>query len=157
MQKGITLIELLITVMILAFLVIFSVFYFQRHMMRARDAQRKVDLDNLSLAFEEYFNDKRCYPDSAVNLSCGSSDLQPYLREVPCDPSDGTGSYFYEGMPDGPLVDYCKGYRLLTNLEVDDDPDIYKVGCHPENGCPGAANYNYGIAKGAGVGDTVWQ
>lgn len=61
---------------------------------KARDAQRKKDLNRIKIAFEEYYNDKGCYPNSILKtklvdkLNCGSSSVfVPYLTPWPCDPN----------------------------------------------------------------------
>ncbi len=50
-NHGFTLIEVLIVVAILAILILMSIFYYQRHLMRSRDARRKSDLDKIRIAF----------------------------------------------------------------------------------------------------------
>ncbi|KUK79319.1 MAG: Type II secretion system protein G [Microgenomates bacterium 39_7] len=152
LSKGFSLIEVLVVVAILAILMIIFLFFMQRHLMRSRDVQRKADLDKIRFAFEEYYNDYRCYPSPGVMLECGSSVFQPYLKEIPCDP-----------LSKKPYVvqfiggDNCAGYRVLASLEIKDDADILSVGCHPETGCGWTdPSYNYGTSTGAAVGDSVW-
>lgn len=144
-QTGFTLIEVLIMVVILALLIITLLFFFQRHLMRSRDATRKTDIDKIRIAFEEYYNDKRCYPSPHYLMNCGSTLLTPYLKEIPCDPLTKQ-PYFYQSY-DG---DYCQGYRLLTQLEIDTDSDIATVGCDPVAGCGGedGEDYNWGMSTG---------
>ena len=149
---GFTLIEVLIVVAILSILILMSVFYYQRHLMRSRDVQRKSDLSKIKLAFEKYYSDERCYPDSELMNNCGSDDLSSYLKEIPCDPLTNE-PYPYFSL-DG---DLCDGYRLLTALEIEDDLDITEIGCDPQTGCGWTdADYNYGVAVGDSVAGDNW-
>jgi len=153
-NHGFTLIEILIVVAILAILILMSIFYYQRHLMRSRDARRKSDLAKIKVAFEEYYNDHYCYPDPVLTLNCGSDDLSPYLKGVLCDPyTNDPYPYFSLG------EDYCNGYRLLADLEIDDDLDITGIGCDPQTGCgwPEDADYNYGVAVGDTIGGSNWS
>ena len=152
-NSGFTLIEVLIVVAILTILILLSIFYYQRHLMRSRDVQRKSDLNNIKLAFEEYYNDHRCYPDPMLTLNCGSDDLSPYLTEVLCDPLTNE-PYPYFSL----AGDYCNGYRLLADLEIEDDLDITGIGCDPQTGCGWGedANYNYGVAVGDAIAGGNW-
>lgn len=153
-QTGFTLIEILIVVVILLLIIISSLFYFQRHLMRSRDATRKSDLDRIKVAFEEYYNDKRCYPLPHLLLNCGDSSLSPYLKEVPCDPLTREPYLYqsYEG-------DYCQGYRLLAKLEVETDQDIIATGCDSVEGCGGedGESYNWGMAIGGSMTTSLWH
>jgi type II secretory pathway pseudopilin PulG len=149
---GISLIEILVVVGILAVLFVIAIFFMQRHLMRSRDAQRKADLDKIRFAFEEYYNDHRCYPLAEVLLACGSSEFAPYLKEIPCDPLNNR-PYLAEFIGG----DNCAGYRVLTSLEIKDDIQILSIGCDPNTGCGWTdPSYNYGVSTGAGVGDNVW-
>ena len=155
-SSGFSLIEVLVVVAILAILLVLAMFFIQRHLMRARDAQRKSDLDRIRTAFEVYYNDHRCYPDPYHLLDCGSSSLSPYLPIIPCDPLTKEG-YFYQGLGDS----YCGGYRILAKLEIDVDTDIAAVGCDSIDGCggEGGQDYNWGVSMGVPVGDANadWQ
>ena len=53
---------------------------------KAYDAQRKKDLENLRIAFENYYTDYSCYPTQEQISNCGSNELDPYIKEIPCDP-----------------------------------------------------------------------
>ncbi len=151
-QNGLTLIEILIvvTLLMLILLAIFKVFNIDVN--RARDAQRKSDLESIKLAFEDYYNDNQTYPPESFLVDCGGDSLKPYLKEVPCDPITGK-PYLYLPFPgDG---DNSLGYRILSYLDDHSDPIIEKLGC--QNGCGlpenssdfgNEMNYVYGIAQG---------
>ncbi len=151
-QKGLTLTEILVVVAILL-LVLLAIFrVFRVDINRSRDAQRKTDLRDIKLAFEDYYNDNESYPPEAYLADCDGPSLQPYLREVPCDPETGK-PYLY--MPYPGNGDNSQGYRVLSILTDKSDPIIEKLGC--QNGCgipednpefPNSLNYVYGIAEG---------
>lgn len=61
-HKGFTLIELMVTMGIIAVLAGMAVFNFNQSRVRARDVQRKSDLSQLQKALEVYKNDNRSYP-----------------------------------------------------------------------------------------------
>lgn len=154
-------IELLIVVAILALIGTAMFMGLSIHMMKARDSRRKADLEKLKVAFENYYNDNECYPPLDVFFNGGVAPdpalcneplaaLDPYLKEVPCDPTTGTPYVYYA--PEG--GDVCDGYRLYTKLENNADPSINKVGCDQgicgTSGEPYTTN-NYGISMGAAI------
>ncbi len=148
-QKGLTLIEILIVVAILLLLLVALFRLFGSGTNRARDAQRKTDLKNIKLAFEDYYNDNQSYPPVETLSDCGGDSLKPYLKTVPCDPSTGE-PYLY--LP--AFGNYS--YRVLSILEDSSDPIIEKLGCI--GGCGGIPEgnskyadrekYVYAIAEG---------
>jgi hypothetical protein len=75
--------------------------------------------------------------------NCGSSDLDPYLKSIPCDPTTKQ-PYLY--VPDP--ANACKGYRILASLENTADPVIQELGCHSSCGCGYGEEYNYGSSAG---------
>lgn len=62
----------------------------QMQILKAKDAQRKADLNLISKALEDYLNDHPCYPEESMFLSiladCGGTSFRPYLSKIPCDP-----------------------------------------------------------------------
>jgi len=139
MKKGFTLIELLIVISILAILVITGATTYGLQHQRGLDARRKSDLAKLKVSFEDYYNDKGCYPTVTMMSHCNQNDLQPYMEKVPCDP--GTG------LPYGYIVDVgCRYYGVFTTLQDTHDPGIAQINCSPT--CNSATGYNYGTTNG---------
>ena len=137
-SRGFTLIELLIVLTIIAFLSLAGASAYGLQHQRALDARRKSDLAKLKVIFEDYYNDKGCYPSIVAMSHCGLSDLAPYMAKVPCDP--GTGQ------PYGYTVDSsCTSYGILTTLQDKSDPVIPEMGCSPT--CVSGLPYNYGITN----------
>lgn len=145
-QRGFTLTELLIVIAILVLLILLIMVTLKTQLARGRDARRKADVDRIQKAFEEYFNDKACYPDGTILDNCGSADLSPYVSKVPCDPSRHEPYLYVTGTPD-----QCTSYHVCAKLEDRTDPDIARIGCHPYTGCGFGADYNYCVAVGTEV------
>lgn len=150
LQSGLTMIELLIVLAILGIFAILFLLSMTGQTSKGRDAKRKDDLKKIQIAFEDYYNDNDCYPDGDVLDECFSTTaLEPYLREIPCDPLTDE-PYVYEGL----AADQCSGYRVLVQLENENDPAIAKLGCTTAGGCNYSdTSYNYGISSGANVSD----
>jgi prepilin-type N-terminal cleavage/methylation domain-containing protein len=152
-QRGMTLIEILVIVAIIGVLSVAVFAGYSRQVSRSRDAQRKDHLEDIRIAFEDYYNDNACYPDLALLANCGSADLSPYLKTIPCDPQDDLPyKYFaFQG-------NVCRGYRVLVQLENTNDPHIASMGCDQTNGCYyDDTSYNFGIAMGGSVAGGDWD
>jgi len=154
-QNGLTLIEVLIVIALLMLILLALFRSFGKDISRSRDAERKSDLAEIKLAFEDYYNDHQTYPPEEYLADCDGDSLQPYLRAVPCDPVTGE-PYLYIPFPGN--GDNSRGYRVLSILEDDSDPIIAKLGC--QNGCgvpedrpefPNSSDYVYGIAEGVAL------
>lgn len=91
-QAGFTLIEMTMVVIILIVLVgiLLATFNPIKQLNKGHDATRKKDLKRIGIAFEEYYNDKGCYPTQATidALECGSHNFSQ-LNPWPCDPRGG--------------------------------------------------------------------
>lgn len=147
-KSGFTLIELLIVIGILAFLIVLAFFVFATQIAKGYDSRRKSDLAKIKLAFEDYYNDKGCYPPdsppgSNILVNCGSNQFAPYLKVILCDPKLNTPYKYVPVSSDG-----CSGYRLCAKIEDRTDPDIRKQGCDPVKGCGWGVGYNYCLTSG---------
>lgn len=137
-MPGVTLIEVVVVVTIIALLAVVAMVNVTSALPKARDASRKADLQKISKALEQYYDDRGGYPiqlstTGAVSAStpvsaCGTNTiLQTYLKNVPCQPSSNT-PYVYD--PTGTAYTGSRGdsvfgaYRLLTKLENSSDPII---------------------------------
>ncbi|PWU22587.1 hypothetical protein C5B42_05705 [Candidatus Cerribacteria bacterium 'Amazon FNV 2010 28 9'] len=139
-QRGFTLIEILIVASLLAILMILTFVTYDIQVKRGFDSQRKSDFAKLKIAFEDYYNDHKCYPPTVVMNACNSTALQPYMVKVPCDPESK--------QPYGYVLDSnCGYYGLFTTLDDTKDTDIAKADCSPTCGLPNAT-YNYAVTDG---------
>lgn len=132
-QSGFTLIEILIVMIIIAFLASLSAGSFQSSQRKSRDARRRGDLHTLSTALEAYYNDKGEYPNSTVDnkiSGCGSScdwgarfydadviNGTVYVEKLPSDPSTGRG-FKYAYVSDG------TAYQIYARFENEEDPSV---------------------------------
>lgn len=135
-----TLIELLLTITILGVVVSIGASYTTNQVYKANDANRKGDLNRITVALEEYEKDNNCYPPASPDpLTCSpGTGLAPYLALVPCDPVDGS-QYSYE--PEAPAA--CPTwYRIYTKLQNTRDTSIVE-----SIGPGGAFNFYMGSAN----------
>lgn len=140
-RRGFTLIELLAAMAILAVMILFLMLGQGLSIARSDDAARKSDFAKMKVAFEDYYNDKGCYPDPALVRNCGSSDLAPYLAKVPCEPRTRRPYAYYKESS-------CKWYGLFTTLSDSKDPVSATLGCSPNCGITGY-DFNYVQTNGA--------
>jgi prepilin-type N-terminal cleavage/methylation domain-containing protein len=146
-KKGLTFVELLIVISILAILTVGLLMTINPMLQvnKGKDARRKKDLGRIRVAFEEYYNDRLCYPsqDLIAGLSCNSTDFLPYLNSWPCDPDGGKYEIFIDG---NECPKYYRAYGKLqweddmqaincdygessTNVDWREFPDEYETGC----------------------------
>ncbi len=106
-QKGFTLIELIVVISIIGILSTVLVANFMQVRYKTRDAVRKKDLEQIRLSLESYRTDVGSYPASlysvAADADCPkgnsiSSGSTTYMKEIPCDPREPTKQYYYEAV-----------------------------------------------------------
>lgn len=117
-QKGFTIIELLVVIVIIGILVALALPQLFAAQARGRDADRKNDMKNLQQKLETYFNDNDAYPTELPNSEAKieSADLT--------GPRDSTYTYAGESCDD----DGCQAYTLSVKLENDSDKDLNEEG-----------------------------
>lgn len=130
-KNAFTLVEILIVmaIIIILALMMIGIFASTSILNKGKDSQRKKDLNRIKIAFEEYFNDKNCYPQDVSDWNkkenCNNSSVfLPYLSSWPCDPN---------GEPYLIIVDSCNKFRVITNLENKNDEDIPEGWYEKEN------------------------
>ncbi len=139
--KGFTLVEVLVTMSIVAVLLIFSVINIPPQIIKAQDAVRKAHLDSMKKAIDTYYEATSCYPQTIP--SCKNAIILNGViikDDLPCDPKLNL-SYTY--VPE--IADCPKWFQLYANLGNDDDKIIDRVGCR--NGCGPSCQFNYGVAS----------
>lgn len=149
--RGISLVELLVVVALLMLILIALFRVFGTDIGKARDAQRKKDLQQIKRAYEDYYNDHDAYPPSNALEDCNGDSLAPYLKKIPCDPITGD-PYLYLPLDNG------LGYRVLSQLSNLNDPIIKELNCVGGCGVPSdspafdqADRYVYGVSEGTPV------
>ncbi|OGJ41100.1 MAG: hypothetical protein A2378_00390 [Candidatus Pacebacteria bacterium RIFOXYB1_FULL_44_10] len=134
--KAFTLIELLITMAILAVITTVVAGNFAGSTQKGRDARRKSDLKQLQTALEAYMNDKGEYPTyeggssffsyldaSGIPVSVDTGESFAignvvYMSKVPADPNS---SYTYLYVPDADT--HPRAYQIFTHLENEKDKE----------------------------------
>lgn len=144
--QGFTLMEMMLVMALVAIILVVMLIGIRIQIARGYDAKRKTDLANIRKAFEEYYNDKDCYPPPTILNNCGSGDLRPYLNLVPCDPVTKQ-PYVYVPLSGN----QCGGYVACAALGDLQDVDIAAQGCGPITGCGWGAGFNYCLATGMSV------
>ncbi len=151
-KQGLTLIELLVVMMILGILATVGFGQYRTSQIKARDAQRKGDLDNTARALEMYYNDFQSYPLSSNGLMQVDTDGDGTLDNLDWGGEFSTPDVIYmKSLPEDPADDYDYCYQstdgtyfqLYAKLENENDSDYYEIGYS----CNGDNEYRYGVAS----------
>ncbi len=94
-QRGFTLVELMIVMTIVTILVSIAVPLYQKSIIRAKESVLRNNLFTLRTLIDEYTYDKQKAPQSIQDLVSAG-----YLRQVPVDPITGSNSSWKEIMED---------------------------------------------------------
>ncbi|MBU1132814.1 type II secretion system GspH family protein [Patescibacteria group bacterium] len=149
-EKGITIVELSISIAIFLILLFLAITYFDpaEKRQRARDTRRVSDLEVIDRAINEYLLDNQSYPDASGTLRQSNIlplestslenagvgwipvDFTDYISMLPTDPiNDETYHYYFMQTSDGYELNAVLEYEL--DLMVDDggnDDNYYEIG-----------------------------
>lgn len=143
--KGFTLIELLVVIGIMGTLITIMLPNFIGGRQRSKDARRKLDIEQISSALEQYRSVVGTYP-ATVTLNCDptresitytdpvTSAVTTFLSTVPQDP--GCSSYSY-AITDLSNTDYTVCAYLEATTSSTDLGTIPSCGDKPCNYCKG--------------------
>ena len=112
-QKGFTLLELLIVIVIIGILALLIIPNITSAPKKARDTKRKTDITTLRKGLEEYFVNNNVYPAALTDLTTGSA---PIVKTLPTDPKNAS-PYVYTYAP----ANSNTTYTLTACLENDGD------------------------------------
>lgn len=139
MKKAFTLIEILISISIIAVLTAIGIVSYVSINRNARDAKRRGDIEQIRSALEFYRSDKGYYPSTGDGSFVDASglltvtDMTSYIAVIPSDPKGDVSPYQYQATNgSGSPVTYY-GYCLSANLE----------GTVTTNSCTPASGYTY--------------
>ncbi len=100
-QKGFTIVELLIVIVVIAILAAITIVAFNGIQERARYSAMQQDLKTLNNAINMYYTDNNQYPSSGstggnvIGASPNIPGLVPtYINSIPTIPNDGKGGYY---------------------------------------------------------------
>ena len=132
-QLGFTLMELLITVSIIAILISIGIASYSTINKQSRDTKRKSDIEQIRSALEMYRADNSAYPNVGSGSWTVASDLSTalattYILAIPSDPKGATQPYMYKATDLANGVYY--GYCLSSLLETENPTDT----CTPYTG-----------------------
>ena len=110
-NKGFSLIELMVSIAIVAILTALIIVNIASAREKARDAKRISDIAQIQLALEQYFTKNGSYPTSVNNYV---SEIYPaYISIQPKDPSsNSTADYVYAPDPGNNYYDYLLRVKL---------------------------------------------
>ena len=113
-QKGFTLVEMLVTLSIMAVVMGAALVAFGGTRATARDGKRKADLESMRSALELYRSDNGGYPPAATwqsGLTSGG-----YMTTIPAEP--GAPGRVYSYTPAGCGASVCSTYTLCAAVEL---------------------------------------
>lgn len=144
-QKGFTLIEILVTMVIIGILTTAAAVSFEKARAKGRDTARKNDLLNISIALESRYAYEKNYPSNATGCNGNPTNyastcntisspwipgLASYLDPLPIERGPKVGGYTVENNPCPPNLDQRvyqykiselkDHYHLLARLELND-------------------------------------
>ncbi len=143
-HKGFTLVELLISVSIIAILIAIGIASYSTINKQSRDTKRKSDIEQVRSALEMYRAENGFYPSAGSGSWVNASDatlglasyLSPtYISAIPKD-TKNVSPYIYEykatGLSNGKYYGYCIGATLESSVPTTNT-------CTPDTG------FNYGV------------
>lgn len=96
-KRGFTIIELIVSIVVIGILVTIMVVSYKGIQQRSRDSERSSDVTQLKIAIEKYHSEKSSYPavcSGGDGTECAASSLatvlSPYLKAIPHDPRPAT-------------------------------------------------------------------
>lgn len=138
-QDGFTIVELLIVIIVIGILAALVLNTFQGVQARARDTERRTDVNSIATQLEAYYADFGHYPDGSAATTCGDGSASCALSslegrgldsEALVDPNEGAinvganpsatttdHGYYYDITTATCATAQCDSFILSTDLE----------------------------------------
>lgn len=141
--EGFTFVELSIVIAVIAVIASLALFGYTNQLAKARDTQRKTDVNRIQKLLEEYEKDHSCYPEISDWPGCGSTSgtiFENYIGTIPCDPRTNT-EYVYDAD-----TSVCPlWFTVFADFENDNDFTAQEIGCAYESCIP---SNSVGVSQG---------
>lgn len=112
-KNGFTIIEILVSIVIIGILITITTVSYNGIQQRSRDSERGSHVTILKVALDKYRADKSAYPNvcpggdnAECSVSALATELQPYLKNIPHDPRQ--------------VVDSAEDYRYIRGASSTD-------------------------------------
>lgn len=138
MKRAATLVEILIVMAVILILAAAAIGIMNPSALvrRGHDVQRKKDLNRIKIAFEEFYNDRGCFPsidEYLGNLSdpnnCKTEVFAPWLAEWPCDPETNKPYEIFLAKDESYNAGSCpRSFKVLVKLSNPKDPQVFDQG-----------------------------
>lgn len=137
--SGFTLVELMVSVSIIAILIAIGIASYATVNKRSNDTKRKSDVEQIRAALEMYRAENGYYPSLGTGSWADVSGLagvlvSTYMPAIPADPQN-SAPYTYQYKATDIASGNYYGYCLSATLEIQD----------PEDTCTPDTNQNYGL------------
>jgi prepilin-type N-terminal cleavage/methylation domain-containing protein len=132
-SKGFTLVEILITIMILSVLATAGIIFFRDSFAKGRDERRKQDLQKISHALELFYQINKRYPGTPGEWTNSSSSnwltglVPTYFESLPKPPNASQGeiyTYHLSSNSECSSITDAQFYLLMARLENADSQDL---------------------------------
>jgi prepilin-type N-terminal cleavage/methylation domain-containing protein len=150
-QAGFTIVELLIVIVVIGILAALVLNTFQGVQERARDTERRTDINSVATQLEAYYADFGHYPSGSTTTdTCGENNSGVYTGDCGLDvlttrgldsdalsqpdstaisvvattPTPASGNYYYE--PSSCTSERCGAFTLYADLEQSGEADYTK-------------------------------
>lgn len=117
--SGFTIVELLIVIVVIGILAALVINTFSGIQARARDTERKADVNSIHSNLAVYYTDNGYYPTAANLNTTNLSDLDGEALNDPQGNALGATGAQYSYTPSGCSGSQCTGYTLSADLEND--------------------------------------
>lgn len=110
--KGFTLVELLVTIVILSILITIALVSYGKVQKGARDTKRMSDISSIQAALEQYHADQGVYPTGIFGSRNLTYSTKTYMLNIPLETKPGWSPYVYQALATS--LSSCTNVRFPT-------------------------------------------